>query len=91
MSSEPGEDIFAALARKFHINRSIDERRTKEAKPLSRAVKRRIYSGEPRNVQLNFKVPQSVRSRFEAQALKKRCKLVDILELALEALEGSEK
>lgn len=56
---------------------------------MTTKTRRRTYMGEAKTAQLNFKVAPSLRARLEALAIEKRCALVDVLEMAIEALEGN--
>lgn len=84
-----GDDLAVIWGQRIRAQQSVDERRKREARPMTTRTRRRAYMGEPKTAQLNFKVTASLRARIEALAIDKRCALVDVLEMAIDALEGT--
>lgn len=91
MSGDLGDDLIDAWGKSFNATRSVDERRKREAKPMSTSTRRRAYMGESKTVQLNLKITPSLRAKLEAMAIARRCALVDVFEMAMDALEGQGK
>jgi hypothetical protein len=89
MSDDIGEDLAAAWSKQFASKRTINERRKREARPLSKSTRRRAYMGEAKTVQFNLKITPSLRAKVEAMAIDRRVAFVELFEMAIEALEGA--
>jgi len=72
-----------------HFNRrpssTLQGRRTRETRPLSRTDRQRISTQSIKNCQLNLKVTAEFRDRVSALARNERTSMVEVIERSVEA------
>lgn len=86
MSDDP-EDFTRLLAMRFKSATTIEERRAREVRPMSR--RSRTAKGRTKTEQMNLKVTPAFKKRVAGMAYDRGVSIVELIELAIEQMQGA--
>ena len=87
--SDEGDDMAELWSKAIRSPGRTEDRRANEARTMSYATRRQGYRGEPKSEQLNMRVRPSFKKQLVALSQARRVSIVELIESAIEALEGA--